>query len=155
MLYLLIYAFMNIGIFGTVVMMRKGDVRGDMIEDYAGFAKTHRGLALLMLIFLFSLAGIPPTAGFFAKFYILVALVKQGYVALAVIAVLLSAVAAYFYIRIVMLMYMREPTRSFDLALTPSLRLVLVIAGLGTVGIGVLPSWFLDLAQGAILTVMR
>ena len=155
MLYLLIYAFMNLGIFGTVVMMRKGDVRGDMIADYAGFAKTHRGLALLMLIFLFSLAGIPPTAGFFAKFYILVALVEQGYVALAVIAVLLSAVAAYFYIRIVMLMYMREPTRSFDLALTPSLRLVLVVTGLGTVGIGVLPSWFLDLAQGAILTVMR
>ena len=155
MLYLLIYAFMNLGIFGAVVMMRKGDVRGEMIEDYTGFAKTHRGLALLMLIFLFSLAGIPPTAGFFAKFYILVALVEQGYVALAVIAVLLSAVAAYFYIRIVMLMYMREPTRSFDLALTPSLGLVLVIAGLGTVGIGVLPSWFLDLAQGAVLTVMR
>ena len=154
MLYLLIYAFMNLGIFGIVVMMRKGDVRGEMIADYTGFAKTHRGLALLMLIFLFSLAGIPPTAGFFAKFYILVALVEQGYVALAVIAVLLSAVAAYFYIRIVMLMYMREPTRSFDLALTPSLRLVLVIAGLGTVGIGVLPSWFLDLAQGAILTVV-
>jgi len=155
MLYLLIYAFMNLGIFGTVVMMRKGDARGEMIADYAGFAKTHRGLALLMLIFLFSLAGIPPTAGFFAKFYILVALIEQGYVALAVIAVLLSAVAAYFYIRIVMLMYMREPTRSFDLALTPSLRLVLAIAGLGTVGIGVLPSWFLDMAQGTILTVMR
>ena len=155
MLYLLIYTFMNLGIFGTVVMMRKGDVRGDMIADYTGFAKTHRGLALLMLIFLFSLACIPPTAGFFAKFYILVALINQGYVALAVIAVLLSAVAAFFYIRIVMLMYMREPTRSFDLALTPSLRLVLAIAGLGTVGIGILPSWFLDLAQGAILTVMR
>ena len=155
MLYLLIYTSMNLGIFGTVVMMRKGDVRGDMIADYTGFAKTHRGLALLMLIFLFSLACIPPTAGFFAKFYILVALINQGYVALAVIAVLLSAVAAFFYIRIVMLMYMREPTRSFDLALTPSLRLVLAIAGLGTVGIGILPSWFLDLAQGAILTVMR
>jgi NADH-quinone oxidoreductase subunit N len=154
MLYLLIYAFMNLGIFGIVVMMRKGDVRGETIEDYAGFAKTHRGLALLMLIFLFALAGIPPTAGFFAKFYILVALVEQGYVILAVIAVLLSAVAAYFYIRIVMLMYMREPTRSFDLALTPSLRLVLAVAGLGTLGIGVFPSWFLDLAQGAILTVV-
>jgi NADH-quinone oxidoreductase subunit N len=150
MLYMLIYAFMNLGIFGAVVMMRKGDVSGDMIEDYTGFAKAHRGLALLMLIFLFSLAGIPPTAGFFAKFYILVALVEQGYVALAVIAVLLSAVAAFFYIRIVMLMYMKEPTRSFDLALTPSLRIMLAIAGLGTVGIGLLPSWFLDFARGSV-----
>ena len=153
MLYMLIYAFMNLGIFGTVIMMRKGEVRGDMIEDYAGFAKTHKGLALLMLVFLFSLAGIPPTAGFFAKFYILLALIEQGYVALAVIAVLLSAVAAYFYIRIVMLMYMREPTRPFDLALTPSLRFALVIAGLGTVGIGLLPSWFLEMAQRAVFTV--
>jgi NADH-quinone oxidoreductase subunit N len=153
MLYLLIYAFMNLGIFGAVVMMRNGDAGGEMIEDYTGFAKSHRGLALLMLIFLFSLAGIPPTAGFFAKFYILVALVEQGYVVLAVIAVLLSAVAAYFYIRIVMVMYMKEPARPFDLALTPSLAVVLAVTGLGTLGIGLLPSWFLGLAQGAILSV--
>lgn len=150
MLYLLIYAFMNLGIFGTVVMMRKGDFSGENIEDYAGLAKSHPGLALLMLIFLFSLAGIPPTAGFFAKFYILAALVAQGHVALAVIAVLLSAVAAYFYLRIVMLMYMKEPARSFDLALTPPLRLALAVAGLGTVGIGLLPAWFLDMARGAV-----
>jgi NADH-quinone oxidoreductase subunit N len=150
MLYLLIYAFMNLGIFAIIIMMNTGDVSGEAIEDYAGFAKSHRGLALLMLIFLFSLAGIPPTAGFFAKFYILVALVEQGYVGLAVIAVLLSAVAAFFYIRIVMLMYMKEEARPFDLALTPSLRLAIAITAAGTVGIGLLPSWFLDLAQGSV-----
>lgn len=149
MLYLLIYTFMNLGIFAIIIMMNTGDVSGEAIEDYAGFAKSHRGLALLMLIFLFSLAGIPPTAGFFAKFYILVALVEQGYVGLAVIAVLLSAVAAFFYIRIVMLMYMKEEARPFDLALTPSLRLAIAITAAGTVGIGLLPSWFLDLAQGS------
>ena len=150
MLYLLIYVFMNLGIFAIIIMMRSGNVSGEAIEDYAGFAKSHRGLALLMLIFLFSLAGIPPTAGFFAKFYILVALVEQGYVGLAVIAVLLSAVAAFFYIRIVMLMYMKEEARPFDLALTPSLRLAIAITGAATVGIGLLPSWFLDLAQGSV-----
>ena len=150
MLYLLIYVFMNLGIFAIIIMMRSGNVSGEAIEDYAGFAKSHRGLALLMLIFLFSLASIPPTAGFFAKFYILVALVEQGYVGLAVIAVLLSAVAAFFYIRIVMLMYMKEEARPFDLALTPSLRLALTITVVGTVGIGLLPSWFLDLAQGSV-----
>ena len=150
MLYLLIYAFMNLGIFAIIIMMRTGDISGEEIEDYAGLAKSHRGLALLMLIFLFSLAGIPPTAGFFAKFYILVAVVEQGYVALAVIAVLLSAVSAYFYIRIVMLMYMKEEARPFELALSPSLRLAIAITGAGTVGIGLFPSWFLDLAQGSV-----
>ncbi|MCH7487488.1 MAG: NADH-quinone oxidoreductase subunit N [Proteobacteria bacterium] len=150
MLYLLIYVFMNLGIFAIIIMMRTGDISGEAIEDYAGFAKSHRGLALLMLIFLFSLAGIPPTAGFFAKFYILVAVVEQGYVALAVIAVLLSAVSAYFYIRIVMLMYMKEEARPFELALSPSLRLAIAITGAGTVGIGLFPSWFLDLAQGSV-----
>jgi len=147
MLYLLIYAFMNLGIFASVIVMRSGDASGEMIEEYAGLAKTHRGLALLMLLYLFSLAGIPPTAGFFAKFYVLVALVDRGFVALAVVAVLLSAVAAYFYIRIVMLLYMREPKGEFAPALTPAVRLALAFTAAGTVGIGLFPAWFLRLAQ--------
>ncbi|AZO22469.1 MULTISPECIES: NADH-quinone oxidoreductase subunit N [unclassified Mesorhizobium] len=149
MLYLLIYAFMNLGIFGTVIMMRNGDFSGEVIDDYAGFAKSHRGLALLMLLYLFSLAGIPPTAGFFAKFYVLVALVERGFVMLAVIAVLLSAVAAYFYIRIVMVIYMREPEGAFVPALTPSVRATLAFTAAGTIGIGLFPAWFLRLAQHA------
>jgi NADH-quinone oxidoreductase subunit N len=128
-------------------MMRNGDVSGEVIEEYAGFAKSHSGLALLMLLYLFSLAGIPPTAGFFAKFYVLVALVEQGFVTLAVIAVLLSAVAAYFYIRIVMVIYMREPERVFEPALTPALRATLAFTAAGTIGIGLFPAWFLRLAQ--------
>ncbi|WP_046866380.1 NADH-quinone oxidoreductase subunit N [Microvirga massiliensis] len=151
MLYLLIYAFMNLGIFGTVIMMRNGSFSGEVIEDYAGLAKSHRGLALLMLLYLFSLAGIPPTAGFFAKFYVLVALVERGFVTLAVIAVLLSAVAAYFYIRIVMLIYMREPEGAFHPALTPSVRATLAVTAAGTIGIGLFPAWFLRLAQHSVL----
>ena len=150
MLYLLIYAFMNLGIFGIVIMMRAGDFSGEVIEDYAGFAKSHRGLALLMLLYLFSLAGIPPTAGFFAKFYVLVALVERGFVVLAVIAVLLSAVAAYFYIRIVMVIYMREPEGTFDPALTPGVRATLALTAAGTIGIGLFPAWFLRLAQNSV-----
>jgi len=147
MLYLLIYTFMNLGIFGAVIMMRNGNFSGEVIEDYAGFAKMHPGLALLMLLYLFSLAGIPPTAGFFAKFYVLVALVERGFVLLAVIAVLLSAVAAYFYIRIVMVMFMREPAREFEPALTPLVGAALAVTAAGTVGIGLFPAWFLRLAQ--------
>ncbi len=150
MLYLLIYSFMNLGIFGTVIMMRNGDFSGETIEDYAGLSKSHPGLALVMLLFLFSLAGIPPTAGFFAKFYVLVALVEQGFVLLAVIAVLLSVVAAYFYIRIAMLIYMREPERAFAPALTPLMRATLAFTAAATIGIGLFPAWFLRLAQHSV-----
>lgn len=150
MLYLLIYAFMNLGLFGAVIMMRSGDFSGEVIDDYAGFARPHPVLALLMLLYLFSLAGIPPTAGFFAKFYVLVALVERGFVVLAVIAVLLSAVAAYFYIRIVMLIYMREPKRAFEPALTPMVGATLAVTAAGTIGIGLFPAWFLRLAQQSV-----
>lgn len=151
MLYLLIYLFMNLGIFGIVIAMRNGDFRGETIDDYSGLAKSHGVLALLMLLFLFSLAGIPPTAGFFAKFYVLVALVEQGFLALAIIAVLLSVVAAYFYIRIVMVIYMREPSGDFEPALTPSVRAALAITAAGTIGIGLFPAWFLGLAQQSVI----
>ena len=150
MLYMLIYTFMNMGIFGTIILMRKGNFRGENIEDYAGLSKVNKGAALLMLIFLFSLAGIPPTAGFVGKFYIFMALIRSGYVPLAVIAVIMSAISAYFYIRIVMLIYMKEPTREFDLARSPANSLALAIAVAGTILIGILPAWFLDLAKSAI-----
>jgi NADH-quinone oxidoreductase subunit N len=150
MLYLLIYSFMNLGIFGTIIMMRNGNFSGETIDDYAGLSKSHPGLALLMLLYLFSLAGIPPTAGFFAKFYVLVALVEQGFVILAVTAVLLSVVAAYFYIRIAMLIYMREPKRVFAPALSPLLRATLAFTAAGTIGIGLFPAWFLRLAQHSV-----
>lgn len=150
MLYLLIYSFMNLGIFGTIIMMRNGNFSGETIDDYAGLSKSHPGLALLMLLYLFSLAGIPPTAGFFAKFYVLVALVEQGFVILAVTAVLLSVVAAYFYIRIAMLIYMREPKRVFSPALSPLLRATLAFTAAGTIGIGLFPAWFLRLAQHSV-----
>jgi len=150
MYYLLIYTLMSLGAFAVIIIMRQGDVSGEQIEDYAGLAKAHPVLALLMLIFLFALAGIPPTAGFFAKFYIFIALIEQGYIALAVIAVLFSVVAAFFYIRIIMLMYMREPDHEFNLVLTPPLRVVLAITGAGIVLIGVMPAWGLEWAQSAV-----
>src|SRR3990167_6493384 len=150
MLYMLIYAFMNMGIFGTIILLRKGDFKAENIEDYTGLAKVNRGAAFLMLIFLFSLAGIPPTAGFIGKFYIFMSLIKTGYVSLAIIAVIMSVISAYFYIRIVMLIYMKEPVREFDLARSPANSLALIIAVIGTIIIGVLPAWFLEMAKSAI-----
>jgi len=151
MLYLLIFSFMNLGIFATVIMMRHSASRGERIEDYTGLARSHPVLAMLTMIFLFSLAGIPPTAGFFAKFYIFVALIEQGHIALAVAAVLFSVVTAFFYIRIVMLMYMRPPIGAFSIRLNIPLKVILATTGIAVVGIGLFPAWFLGLARMATL----
>jgi len=154
MFYLLVYTFMTVGIFAIIILLSKGATAGEPIEDFSGLAKTHPGLAVMSLLFLFSLAGIPPTGGFFAKFYLLTALVDQGYVVLAVIAVLLSAVAAWFYIRIIMLMYVHPPaqlaTEQAEVQLNLPIRTVLLIATVGTIVTGLLPAWFLDLVADAM-----
>jgi len=149
MLYLLIFTFMNLGMFAIIVLLNRGAASGEPIEEFSGLAKNHASLALMTLIFLFSLAGIPPTGGFFGKFYVLVALIKAGYVMLAVIAVLLSAVAAWFYIRIIMLMYMREPVEHVEIQITLPMRAVLLVTLLGTILTGIFPAWFLGLARAA------
>ena len=152
MLYLLVYTFMTIGIFAIIILLNKGVRLGEPIEDFSGLAKTHPGLAFMSLIFLFSLAGIPPTGGFFAKFYVLTALVDKGHVMLAVIAVLLSAVSAWFYIRIIMLMYVQPPAprQPAEIQLTPSIRIVLFIASVGTLLTGLLPAGFLGFVANSI-----
>ncbi|MCL4874646.1 NADH-quinone oxidoreductase subunit N [bacterium] len=149
MFYLLVYAFMNLGIFGIIIMMRRDSQSGDQISHYAGLAKSNRLTALAMLVFLFSLAGIPPTAGFVAKFYVFMALIHKGMIGLAVVAALMSAVAAYYYIRIVMLMYMREPEKEFLLASSRGILCVLIIALAAVVALGVYPAYFINLARYA------
>jgi NADH-quinone oxidoreductase subunit N len=147
--YMLVYTFMNLGAFAVVLMMNRGEKTGDNIEDYTGLAKKNKLLALVMLVFMFSLAGIPPTAGFFGKFFIFMALIDRGMVALAVVALVMSAVAAYYYIRIVLLMYMKEPEGEFELVSSRGLVYVLVLAGVAVLVMGVLPSWFIGLALDA------
>lgn len=124
---------------------------GEQIGDYSGLSKQYPMLALVALIFLFSLAGIPPTAGFIAKFAIIVALIDQGYMLLAIIAVLFSVIAAFFYLRIVMLMYMRESIHSIKIAQPFSLQLTLLITGIGTLALGLFPAWLYDLALSSVL----
>jgi NADH-quinone oxidoreductase subunit N len=108
LMYMLVYAFMNLGAFGFVVLLESKGYAGEMIEDFAGLARRHPGAALGMLIFMLALAGIPPTAGFMGKLYIFAAAVEGGYVLLTVIAVIMSAVSLYYYFRIVVQMYLQE-----------------------------------------------
>ena len=153
MLYLMIYALMNLGAFGVVIILRKGGMRGEDIADFTGLAKKNPVAAVIMLIFMFSLAGLPPTAGFVAKFYLFMGAVEAGMVWLAVVGVLLSAVSAYYYLRVVMVMYMREPVRDFDLATSPAASLALIVTTLAVLFIGLYPAPLIDATKAAILQV--
>src|SRR5438552_195577 len=107
--YLLVYTFTTAGAFGVVLLLERATGEGVSLADYAGLARSHGILALVLSLFLLSLIGIPPLGGFVGKFYLFGAAVRSGYVGLAVIGVLNSAVASYYYLRLIVYMYMREP----------------------------------------------
>ena len=148
--YLMIYAFMNIGAFAVIVMLRSEGFRGDSIYDYEGLAKTHPLAAALMLIFMFSLTGIPPTAGFIGKLYIFMAAINAGYTWLVIVAVLFSAISAYFYLRIVMYMYMRDPKTTVTLTTSFSSGVVLAVTTAAVLIIGVFPTALVEFAKAAV-----
>ena len=107
--YLLSYTFMNIGAFAIIILVGKKGEPNNNVQDYAGFGTKHPVLAMCMSIFLFSLAGIPPTAGFIGKFYLFAGAVQDGYIWLAIIGVLNSAASVYYYLRVMVYMYMKKP----------------------------------------------
>ena len=147
--YMFIYAFMNIGAFAVVIMLRTEGFAGENISDYEGLGKTHPAAAALMLVFMFSLTGIPPMAGFMGKFYLFMSAVNAGYTWLVIVAVLFSAISAYFYLRIVMLMYMKEPKEVVQLNTSPGIGLALAVTVSAVILIGILPSKILGYAQMA------
>lgn len=134
--YLLIYAFMNIGAFCVVITL---DCRNDL-DDYNGLAKNHPLLGAVMLLFMFSLTGIPPTAGFIGKFNVFMAAIHAGYTWLVLIAIIFSAVSAFFYLRVVMNMYMKPGAVRVRVDGFPSVLAALLIAVLAVCILGVLPS---------------
>ncbi len=149
--YLMIYMFMNIGAFAIVIMLRREGFQGENLDDYTGLAKSHPLASALMLIFMFSLTGIPPTAGFIGKFYVFMEAINAGYTYLAVIAVVFSVISAFFYLRVVMNMYMKDPKEEVTLTTTSSLNLALAITTVMVILIGVFPSFLLNLVRTSIL----
>jgi NADH-quinone oxidoreductase subunit N len=149
--YMLTYAFMNIGAFAIIILVGKKGEQNSNVGDYAGLAYKHPLLAACMAIFLFSLAGLPPTAGFIGKFYLFSGAIKGGFIWLAVIGVLNSVVSVYYYLRVIVFMYMKEPEEEFEwLTITPPIILSLTLAVLGVLVPGVVPSYLLSLAQSAL-----
>ena len=154
MLYVLIYAVMNMGAFGVVIMLRRSGVQGEEITDFSGLGKTNKVAAFLMLIFMFSLTGIPPMAGFMGKFYIFKSAVQAGMIWLAVTGVIFSSISAYFYLRVIMVMYMYEPKEEFSLVQSPALALALAISVTAVIVIGVYPSGVLEFARASIIGIL-
>lgn len=157
MLYLAIYSFMTIGAFAMVAILRNGGLEGDEIEDFTGLAKRHKGGAFLMLVFMVSLAGIPPTAGFIGKFYLFMAAVNAGLAWLAIVGIVFAAISAFFYLRIVMVMYMREASSEQELhtrlILSPQISVVLACAVAGVVVLGIFPSPLVSIADLSTLPI--
>jgi NADH-quinone oxidoreductase subunit N len=146
--YFVAYAFMNLGAFAMIVLINKTEKRTETLEDFKGLARQHPGWAFCFLIFLLSLAGIPPSAGFIGKFYLFAGAIQTGLYGLAVIAVLNSVLAFAYYFRIVRNMYMVEG-RSLLLSPSLALRFSLVLLSLGTLFAGLYPAPFLKAAQYA------
>ena len=136
LLYTLVYVFANLGIWATVLMLRRHEYAGERVDDFEGLHKRAPFWAFAMFIFLLSLGGIPPTAGFIGKYFLFAAAVQAGFAWLAIIAVLMSAVSMYFYLRIVVAMYLKDG-REAEVAITPALKFVVVACLVITLVFGV------------------
>ena len=158
--YLLAYTFTTIGAFGVVAWLgNRGDERL-LVDDWAGLGSRHPAAAMAMTIFMLSLAGMPPTAGFFGKFYIFRAAMEAHQqlagqtgmmMALVVIAVVNSLISVYYYLRIVMAMYFREPARETSPLRSPAVALALIGSALFVLQMGLLPSRYLDMATQSLI----
>ena len=154
MYYLLVYTFMNIGAFGIFTLAARKNERDTSIDAFKGFGYTNPVLAACMTIFLFSLAGIPPMAGFLAKFYVFMSAVEAGKVGLVLVAVINSAIGVYYYLRVVVAIYMKEHPVGEELPkvkAAPALIFATAVAVYGIIALGLAPSHYLEMAGKALL----
>jgi NADH-quinone oxidoreductase subunit N len=147
MFYLAAYTCMNLGAFAVVALREEKDDAGLLIEDFAGFSNQQPLFAGLMALFMFALAGIPPLAGFFGKYYVFYAAVKSGYTWLAIVGVLMSLVSAYYYLRIVVMMYFREGTASIEERPGVAVKLSIIVAAILVILLGIVPAPIVETAQ--------
>jgi len=150
LLYLLVYTFMNLGAFAVVTSLRRREVIGDEIDDIAGLFSRAPIESILMLIFLLSLAGIPPLAGFYGKYFIFLSLIESGHYVLASLGVLYAVFGLYYYMRIANAIFMREAMDKTRLPLNAPMGFALGITAFATVVIGVLPEQFIQAVNHAV-----
>jgi NADH-quinone oxidoreductase subunit N len=141
---------MTLAAFGVILLMSRAGFEADRLEDFKGLNQRSRWYAFVMLITVFSLAGIPPTVGFFAKLVVLQAAWVAGFGPLVVYAVLMSVIGAFYYLRIIKLMYMDDAVGEMPLATRPSMRVVLSANAALVLALGILPAPLLNLCARAI-----
>ncbi|MEN3336285.1 MAG: NADH-quinone oxidoreductase subunit [Blastocatellia bacterium] len=151
-LYMVVYTLTNIGVFGCIIALRRRGIVGDRMQDLNGLIKKAPGLTVMMTIFLLSLGGIPATAGFIGKFYLFGALIETGnpwLVRLAILAVVMSVVSFYYYIRFIRAMYIEAESEPQPVRMAAPLRVALVVTALLVIFIGVYPQPVINLTQHA------
>jgi NADH-quinone oxidoreductase subunit N len=149
LVYMAIYLFMNLGTFSVILCMRQNGRMLENISDLSGLSRTQPGLALCLAIFMFAMAGIPPTAGFFSKLYVFLAAIDAHLNGLAVIGVVASVVGAFYYLRIVKTMYFDEPLVRFDRPIAAELKGVLIVTAIVTLFFFLLPDPIVGGAEAA------
>ena len=153
--YLMAYTLTNLGAFSVVILYGKKGEENVLIPDYAGAGFKYPYLSAAMAIFMFSLAGVPPLAGFIGKFYIFSAAVKQGFIWLVIIGVMNSVVATYYYLRVTVIMYMRDPVKDVgNLSFSLPMIIALLITTFFTLHMGILPAGYLHLAKESIFMLL-
>lgn len=151
MFYITTYVIVAAGAFGVIALLSKEGVELDQLDDYRGLNVRNPWLAFIMLLLMFSMAGIPPTVGFFAKLGLLEALVEAHYVWLAAFALVFAIIGAYYYLRVVMLMYFEEPRGdqigASHITISPGILAAISINGIAALGLGLLPSALIDICR--------
>jgi NADH-quinone oxidoreductase subunit N len=151
LIYLLVYTFMNLGAFAVITSLRHRNVIGDELDDLNGLYLRAPVEAVLMLVFMLSLAGIPPLAGFWGKYFIFLSLISSQHYVLAALGVLYSVFGLYYYLKIANAMFMRQPEKGEEkLPVSLGMRAALGVTGLATLYIGILPNQFIELANWAL-----
>jgi len=153
LIYLMIYSFMQLGAFAVVVLLRRRDVAGDELKDFSGLAFRNPFAAFAMLLFMLSLGGIPPTAGFMGKFWLFGAAIDAHYYGLALVGVLNSAISLYYYIRIVVFMYLQKDAAGSEPTTSPALAVALAVAVAATLVLGVYPRLLFQVADASARTL--
>ncbi|MBF0448531.1 MAG: NADH-quinone oxidoreductase subunit NuoN [Magnetococcales bacterium] len=149
LIYLTIYIFMSIGAFGLILLLNREGI-GENIEDFKGLSRKRPYLAVLMSIFMFSMAGIPPLAGFVGKLYIFMAAIKAGLLTVAILGVIFSAIGAFYYLRVVKYMYFDEAESEFAMTVNSTSQAVIIISGIVIVVWGILPSALLSWTEATM-----
>jgi NADH-quinone oxidoreductase subunit N len=149
LVYLWVYLFMQLGAFAVITMLRRRDVEGDELKDLSGLFTRAPVAAVAMLLFMLSLGGIPPTAGFMGKVWVFGAAIDQGFIWLAVVGVVNSAISLYYYLRVVVFMFFKdaEAAAGSEITIGPAMAATLTVAVVGTILFGIYPQMLFEQAQ--------